>query len=73
MKRIILDIPENLEEFREYFNGMNLREVPDRDDHPYNSRIEGWNLIDNNTQKCVASAPYLETAYKRLFYKLHNL
>lgn len=66
MKKVILMVPETVEEFREYYIDRNIREIPIRQDEGYEYKLIGWRVADDRQQ---ASAGWLLTAYQRFWEK----
>lgn len=62
-----INMPETLQEFRDYYKDRDIKEIKVRDNHPYNSRTIGYQLIEGTS--AVAQSTYLITAYKNLWKK----
>lgn len=62
-----VEYPETLDEFRQYYKERDLKEIKIEDNHPYNSRTIGWELMEG--KRVLVSASNLHKAYKRLWAK----
>lgn len=64
MKTMVLLVPETIEEFREYYQHREMKEIPIRQDEGYEYRLVGWRVSDGDR---MVSSGWLLTAYQRFW------